>query len=58
MLSAFGASENPTKLDPTSTCTNFANYALNMGYDGVDIDYEDNGAMYAGTGEAWLISCT
>ena len=26
--------------------------------DGLDFDWEDNGAMDAGTGEEWLIECT
>jgi hypothetical protein len=35
-----------------------ANFALNNNLDGVDLDYEDNGAMERGVAEDWLIKCT
>jgi len=35
-----------------------AKFVLDNNYDGVDVDWEDDDAMSAGTGEAWLITCT
>lgn len=32
-------------------------FVLQNNLDGVDLDWEDNDAMDAGTGEAWLITC-
>ncbi len=60
MVSAFGATEFPTSegRDPNATCTSLANFVKENKLDGVDLDWEDNGAMEAGTGEAWLIACT
>ncbi len=60
IVSAFGSTETPTTqgANPTTTCTNLANWALANNLDGIDVDYEDIQAMNAGTGEAWLISCT
>lgn len=60
MVSAFGSTEFPTTagFDPVVCCTALANWALVNNLDGVDLDYEDSDAMEAGTGEAWLISCT
>lgn len=60
MVSAFGGAEFPTTagLDATSTCRSLANFVKNNHLDGLDIDWADNAAMVAGTGEQWLIDCT
>jgi len=58
LVSAFGAFDFPTHRDPTKVCTDLANFTKDNGFDGVDLDYEDNEAMEAGTGEAWVITCT
>jgi len=58
VVSAFGAFNNPTSEDPTAVCTRLANFAKDYGFDGVDLDYEDNAACEAGKCEAWLITCT
>lgn len=52
LISAFGATEFPTSegKDPIATANKFANFVLNNNVDGVDIDWQDNGAMEAGTG--------
>ena len=52
MLSAFGATEKPTSLgiDPTSCANSIADYVVNYGLDGVDVDYEDSSAFEQGTG--------
>ena len=57
LVSAFGATEFPTSAgkDPIATANKLAQFVLNNNLDGVDIDWEDNAAMQAGTGEAWLI---
>jgi hypothetical protein len=60
LISAFGSTEFPTTQgeDPILTATKLGNFVLSNNLDGVDIDWEDNGAMDAGTGEAWLIAFT
>jgi chitinase len=60
LVSAFGATEFPTTagIDPVQCGTNLANFVLLNNLDGVDLDYEDSGALERGTGEAWLISIT
>ena len=52
ILSAFGASENPTSmgLSPIQCANKLAKYVYDNNFDGVDIDYEDNEAMLDGTG--------
>jgi GH18 family chitinase len=35
-----------------------ADFVIEHQFDGIDLDWEDNGAMEAGTGEDWLIKCT
>ncbi|ORX58941.1 glycoside hydrolase family 18 protein, partial [Hesseltinella vesiculosa] len=58
LISAFGAAEWPTSggVDPTKSANNLAAIVKQYGFDGADIDWEDNNAMDAGTGEAWLIT--
>lgn len=58
MVSAFGATYNPTSSDPTGECTKLANFVVQYNLDGIDLDYEDNDAMKRGEAEQWLISCT
>ena len=48
----------PTHQDPTAVANALAEFTLNNHLDGVDIDYEDNGAMVTGTGQTWLITLT
>jgi len=57
-VSAFGSTDMPTNRDPTTTCTNLANFVIKNNLDGVDLDYEDSPAFQNGTAEAWLITCT
>lgn len=47
MVSAFGATEFPTTegRDATKTANDLADFVLANNLDGVDIDWEDNGAM-------------
>ena len=58
MISAFGATEFPTTegIDAVDCAKKLGEFVLNNNLDGVDIDWEDNGAMEAGTGEQWLIT--
>jgi len=60
MVSAFGATEFPTSagVNPVTCGTNLANFVKQNQLDGVDLDWEDNAAMEAGTGEQWLITIT
>ena len=58
LVSAFGSTDEPTHLDPVVVATNLAKFVNDYDLDGADIDYEDNGAMEAGKGEAWLITFT
>ena len=60
LVSAFGATDFPTTqgADPIVTAEALAKFVLDNNLDGVDLDYEDNGAMETGTGVPWLISCT
>lgn len=60
LVSAFGATEFPTTagIDPVQCGTDLANFVKLNNLDGVDLDYEDSGAMERGTGENWLISIT
>ena len=58
MLSAFGATWNPTDRDPVSTCSQLAYHVKENNLDGLDLDYEDNEAMNKGRAEDWLIQCT
>jgi chitinase len=58
MISAFGATDFPTSAgkDPIITANSLATFVAGNNVDGVIIDWEDNNAMDAGTGESWLIS--
>ncbi|ORX91522.1 glycoside hydrolase, partial [Basidiobolus meristosporus CBS 931.73] len=58
LVSAFGAAEWPVTSykDPVATANNLATFIKTYGLDGADIDWEDNNAMSAGTGEKWLIT--
>jgi len=60
LVSAFGSTEFPTSagVDPVKCGTDIANFVKLNQLDGVDLDWEDNSAMEAGKGEAWLISIT
>ena len=60
MISAFGGTAHPTseKKDPTQCAKELAAFVLSHSLDGVDIDYEDNAAMEAGTGATWVITFT
>jgi len=62
MVSAFGATENPTSLglDATVCANKLADYVSQNQLDGVDIDWEDTAAFnsVSGGGETWLINLT
>lgn len=60
LISAFGATEFPTSagIDPIDCANKLGGFVNANNLDGVDIDWEDNAAMEAGKGEAWLISFT
>ena len=60
LVSAFGDNSLPTtfKIDPSAVGRNLAMFVINNQLDGVDIDYEDNAAMEAGTAVPWLIELT
>lgn len=60
LVSAFGATDFPTTqgTDPIVIAEALARFVIDNNLDGVDLDYEDNGAMETGTGVPWLISCT
>ena len=60
LVSAFGATEFPTSggVDPIDCANKLGDFVQKNNLDGVDIDWEDNAAMEAGKGEAWLITFT
>jgi chitinase len=58
LVSAFGSTDMPTGQDPVQIATRLADFVKTYNLDGCDVDYEDNDAMEAGTGEAWLIAFT
>jgi len=60
LISAFGSTDFPTSqgADPVKVAIDLAAFVKTNNLDGVDLDWEDNSAMDAGKGEAWLISCT
>ncbi|KDQ55134.1 glycoside hydrolase family 18 protein [Jaapia argillacea MUCL 33604] len=62
LVSAFGSTDIPTTegADPIKTADWMGEWVKKWDLDGIDVDYEDFGAMNAGDGkaEAWLISFT
>ncbi|KAJ7760581.1 glycoside hydrolase superfamily [Mycena metata] len=62
MFSAFGSDDQPTTggSNPVTLANTMANWVIEFGLDGIDVDYEDFPAFDSGTGsaEAWLISFT
>ncbi|EJC98495.1 glycoside hydrolase, partial [Fomitiporia mediterranea MF3/22] len=62
IVSAFGATETPTTAgaDATKVANDMANWVKKYNVDGIDVDYEDLGAMNAGDGKAeeWLATFT
>lgn len=54
LISAFGAAEWPTG-DAKTIGQNLGQFAVDNLFDGVDVDYENNDALFEGTGEQWLI---
>ena len=60
LVSAFGGTSFPTSQGiPARACgENLAQFVIDMQLDGVDLDYEDNDAMEAGTAVPWLIEMT
>ena len=59
LVSAFGSTENPTTsgYDAATVCDNLADFVITNHFDGVDLDYEDNGAFEKGTAPAWIVTC-
>ncbi|KAF7361442.1 Glycoside hydrolase [Mycena sanguinolenta] len=61
IVSAYGSGPNPTSAgdDPTAAANYIASYVKTYDLDGVDVDYEDFGAVEtAGTAVAWLTTFT
>lgn len=62
VASAFGSTELPTTSgkDPKQLASTFANFVKQYQLDGIDVDYEDLGAMDKrdGSAEQWLITFT
>jgi chitinase len=62
MVAAFGATDEPTSrgTDPVGIANRLADWVIQYGLDGVDIDYEDFTAINRqdGSAENWLISLT
>jgi len=60
LVSAFGSTDFPTSqgVDPVACGNQLAQFVIDNQLDGVDLDWEDNDAMNAGKGEAWLIAIT
>ncbi|KAJ7155373.1 glycoside hydrolase family 18 protein [Mycena crocata] len=62
IVSVFGSTDVPTSsnVNPVTMATTMANWVIQFGLDGIDVDYEDFNAFDAGDGkaEAWLISFT
>ncbi|PPR08139.1 hypothetical protein CVT24_012353 [Panaeolus cyanescens] len=54
LVSAFGSTDVPTtvKADPIATANTMAAWVIKYGLDGIDVDYEDINAFYAGDGRA------
>ena len=58
LVSAFGSTNYPTSLNPVDVAQDLADFTIQNKFDGVDIDYEDNGAMESGNGFTWLVAFT
>jgi len=60
LVSAFGDTDFPTSegKDPNQVAQDLANFVKVNQLDGADLDWEDNSAMDAGTGEQWVITCS
>lgn len=58
LVSAFGADDYPTNIDANTLATKLAQYVKDNMLDGVDLDYEDNGAMMNGNGRTWVVAVT
>lgn len=62
IVSAFGSTDTPTTdgVDPIATANKMAEFVIQYGLDGIDVDYEDYEAINKGDGkgEAWVISFT
>ncbi|KAH9932818.1 chitinase [Epithele typhae] len=62
MVSAFGETDKPTTsgADPVDTANTMAQFVLDQGLDGIDVDYEDLDAMNKGDGaaETWVTTFT
>ena len=56
-MSAFGSTDIPTTsgADPIATANTFADWVIRYQMDGIDIDYEDLGAMDKGDGSAEVL---
>lgn len=57
MIAAFGSSDFPTtdNIDAQKAVADLAKFAIDHGFDGVDIDYEDVRALESGTAVNWLV---
>ncbi|KAI8612110.1 glycoside hydrolase superfamily [Chytriomyces sp. MP71] len=60
LISAYGGGVNPTTdgHDPTKDAQKLAAFVKRNGFDGVDVDYEDEKALNGNGGEGWLITFT
>lgn len=60
MLGIFGSVELPStsSFDPVNCAQKLADYAVAYGYDGVDINWNDEFSFVAGKGERWLSNFT
>uniref|UniRef100_A0A6B2LFD3 GH18 domain-containing protein n=1 Tax=Arcella intermedia TaxID=1963864 RepID=A0A6B2LFD3_9EUKA len=60
LVSAFGATDFPTTdgRNAIDVANSLAAFVKANNLDGVDLDYEDNGAMNQGKGEKWICDCT
>jgi len=59
-LGIFGNHELPatSKIDPITSAIKLASYVQEMGFDGIDINWNDNYAFDIGIAENWIISFT
>lgn len=58
LMSVFGSTDTPTSsgLSATGLASSIAASVKSLSFDGVDVDYEDFGAMNGGTAVNWLVS--